>query len=197
MKKILTALLLVLVLPTALSAQGKMRHQLRWGWGDMLFETMAFHPSPAHAYPGGYSFGDPSRTDYFYTGHIFAEYQYRLCKAVRVGFQADIEGIFWKEDGSPLRNYDLTLMPTVRFNYVEKEIWSLYSGLGAGLLTAFDSLRNVELAPAFNLNFIGVEVGKGHWYGGVDLGFMVALNGVNKIYMLGSRLISFSANYRW
>lgn len=65
MKKILNILLLAMALPTALSAQEKMRHQLRWGWGDMLFETMAFHPSPAHSYPVSVTLGDPSRT-YFW-----------------------------------------------------------------------------------------------------------------------------------
>ena len=88
-------------------------------------------------------------------------------------------------------------MPTVRFDYFNKEYVGLYSGLGAGLLTAFDNAVGLQLAPAFNLNFIGVQVGHGHWYGSAELGFMVALTGANTIYMAGSRLVSFSLIYRW
>lgn len=50
--------LLLLVLPC--SAQTPPRHEVRLGWGDMLFETMVFHASSTHAYPAG------KPTDYLY-----------------------------------------------------------------------------------------------------------------------------------
>ena len=33
--------------------------------------------------------------------------------------------------------------------------------------------------------------------GSMELGFMAALSGTNKVYMLGSRLVSISLNYAW
>ncbi len=217
MKRILVAVLCFLAAVTLGAQTGSedgsvSKHQVRIGWGDMLFETMAFHASPTHIYK------DPSvlpedflineRFDYAYTGHIFAEYQYQCSKVVQVGALLDMEGIFWKEayydryhkvvgDVTSSKNYNLIIMPTVRFNYVRKEYFSIYSGVGAGLLVAFDNARNSALAPALNLNFVGIQAGRGHWYGSAELGMMNALSGGHKIYMLGSRLLSVSVIYRW
>lgn len=216
MKRITSLFIFVCFTLMTLQARPKgdltQRHQVRVGWGDMLFETMAFHPSVTHEYvnpsalPADFSISE--RHNYGYTGHIFAEYQYRASRVVRVGALLDFEGIFWKESAFdrnhvqigktvPVRNYNLVAMPTVRFDYFNHEIVSLYSGLGAGVLLAFDNQKRTELAPALNLNFIGVQVGKGHWSGSAELGLMAALSGGNKIYMLGSRLFSVSLNYRW
>ena len=40
-------------------------------------------------------------------------------------------------------------------------------------------------------------MGKDHWGGSLELGALNALMGKDRIYMLGSRLISVSVNYRW
>ena len=85
--------LLLLVLPC--SAQTPPRHEVRLGWGDMLFETMVFHASSTHAYPAGkptdYLYKE--NRDYGYTGHFFAEYRYHFSKLFSLGLQADFEGI--------------------------------------------------------------------------------------------------------
>lgn len=216
MKRFITLSILLFVTLLALQARPKgdlsQRHQVRVGWGDMLFETMAFHPSVTHDYvspsalPGDFSILE--RHSYRYTGHLFAEYQFRATRVVRVGGLLDFEGIFWKESefdsnhvqrGAtvPIRNYNVVVMPTVRFDYLNREWWSLYSGLGAGALFAFDNQGGSAYSPALNLNFLGVQVGKGHWSGGLELGLMAALSSGYKIYMLGSRLVSVSLNYRW
>lgn len=176
------------------------RHHVRLGWGDMMFETMAFHPGLAP---------DGNRTGHYgYTGHIFAGYNYSFKKWVAFGAEVDFEGIFWKEipcdqyrspigDPIPIRNYNITIMPEVRFTFYDKEWVKLYAGLGFGALIAFDNSKGVEAAPAFNLNPLGMWMGKGHWGGALELGMLNALMGTGKIYMLGSRLISVSVNYSW
>ena len=173
-------LLLTLLLGTALLCQAASknppaRHQLRLGWGDMLFETLAFYPAK------------------FYTGHFFAEYRYSFTKVTSVGIQSDLQGIF--REG--IRDYDLSLLPTVRFTFLDREWVQLYAGMGAGLLFAFDSARALELAPVVNTTLLGVQVGKGPWSGALELGGMSALRNAQKVYMLGSRLVSVSVNYRW
>ncbi|MBQ3941548.1 MAG: hypothetical protein II676_01730, partial [Bacteroidales bacterium] len=72
----------------------------------------------------------------------------------------------------------------------------LYSGLGAGLLCALDNQGGAEFAPAVNINLFGVQVGKGPISASVELG---ALNSMfkSRVYMLGSRLVSVSLNYRF
>lgn len=166
----------------------------------MLFETLAYHPGMA---PSG-----NRMSDFGYSGHFFAEYSYRLTDVVSVGFQADIEGIYFTEtpcdvyrkpvgDGVRISDNFLSLIPTVQFTYFDKGLVELYSGLGVGLLLAMDSTPAVEPAPVLYLNLLAVSIGKDHWRGALELGGLNALLNANKIYMLGSRLVSVSVNYRW
>lgn len=215
MKKFLLTAFLLSVTLVGASARPKgdldRRHQVRVGWGDMLFETMAFHPGTSHGYnPSALpeDFTIEAKHSFGYTGHLFAEYQYRTSRVVRVGALLDWEGIFWKEntydrynrpigDTRSKRSYNLVVMPTVRFDYFRRELVNLYSGVGLGALMAFDNESNCAFAPALNLNFIGIQIGKGHWSGSAELGLMAALSSPHKIYMLGSRLVSVSLNYSW
>ena len=188
------------------------RHSVRIGWGDMLFETMAFRPklsgtwATPSALPDNYLHVETFK--FGYTGHIFGEYQYRVTKVVSLGAQADIEGIFWKEGefdkylklvspATSIRNWDLTLLFTMRFTYFEREWVRLYSGLGIGGLLAFDNHGGFGAAPAFNLNFIGIEVGKGSWGGTFELGGLNAIASPRAIYQVFSRIFSVSVYYKW
>jgi hypothetical protein len=178
----------------------------------MLSETMIFTPSLSGTWatPGALP-DNYSRQETFsfgYTGHIFAEYQYRLTKVTSLGAQADVEGIFWKEGifdrnhnlmspATSVQNWDLTLLFTARFTYFERPWVRLYSGLGAGVLFAFDNQGGFGAAPAFNLNFIGLEVGKGHWGGSFELGALNALANTRAIYQVFSRIFSLSVYYKW
>ncbi len=189
-----------------------MRHQVRIGWGDALFETLTFANTKPHIYPNPQAlpenFSIREQFNSGCTGHFFVDYGYRLNKLVRLGGQLDIEGIFWEEGNfdrnhkligtaTKVRNHNIVVLPTVRLEYLHTGIVTLYSGAGAGMLVAFDNLGGCEFSPALNLNFVGVQLGWGHWSGGVELGAMLGLSGGNKIYMLGSRLLSVSLNYAW
>lgn len=196
MKRILTLLLLAAVLP--LSAAGQ--HQVRLGWGDMLFETLAFHP--------GYAADGKRTSDFCYTGHFFAEYSYQLTPVTGIGIKSDLGGIFWKEtpcdiyrapigESSRVRNHNLSFIPTAQFTFLKREHVELYAGIGAGLLVAFDNKGDAALSPVLDLNILGVRAGKGPWWGAVEFGGLNALTGANTIYLLGSRLVSISLNYRW
>ncbi|MBQ9194566.1 MAG: hypothetical protein IJ753_02555 [Bacteroidales bacterium] len=193
MKRLFITLLLGTVLLCQAAAQNTSlkRHQVRIGWGDMLFETLAFHAG------GSRSSATSQTRDYRYTGHIFADYRYSLNKLISLGVQTDFQGIFWKEGTAPSNNYDLSILPTIRFTYFRSEWVELYSGAAIGLLLAFDNARHWEAAPVICLNPFGVQFGKGAWTGSVELSPLTALNGANKVYMLGSRIFSLSVNYRW
>ena len=133
MKSPLTVLAFLL-LTVAASAQS--RHLVRLGWGDMMFETVAFHATGPSAFPSPEKlpsgFRSEEKEHFRYTGHIFAEYSYSVSKVVRVGFQTDFQGIFWDErvydawrkpvgESVAVNNYDLTLMPTVSFTYLDRK----------------------------------------------------------------------------
>ena len=194
-------ILLGLLLPLVVTAQGSATpHQVRLGWGDMLFETMAFHPGTS---PDGLR-----SHDFGYTGHIFAEYRYQFTKVVGFGGKADFESIFWKEtpcdwhwnptgETVPVRNYNLCIIPTVQFTYFRKEWVELYAAVGAGALIAFDNARKVEAAPALDLTLLGIWMGKDHWGATLEIGGLNALTTPHRIYMLGSKMASVSVTYRW
>lgn len=215
MKRIL---LVVCLLAASLAAAAQTasdwdkRHQVRIGWGDALFETFTFADTQPHRYPHpealpeNFSIGE--RYNSFCTGHLLFEYGFRLSRLVRVGGQIDAEGIFWEEGnfdryhqligtGKKVRNYNIVVMPVVRLEYLHKGIVTLYSGAGAGLLVALDNAGGSAFSPAFNLNFVGVQLGRGPFSGSIELGAMLALRNGNNVYMLGSRLVSVSFNYAW
>lgn len=187
-------------------------HDVRIGWGDMLFETVFFHDSPTNqwVHPEKLSpdYRYLSRENHRYTGHIFAEYQYYFLHWLSFGAQVDFEGILWDEvqydrfhnpvgPVQHIHNYDLVILPTLRFTYFRNDYVRLHSGLGLGMILAMDNIPGSGCipAPAFNLNFFTVQAGKGHWYGAVELGMLSALSGGGQIFMFGSRLFSLSVGY--
>ena len=189
-----------------------LHHDVRIGWGDMLFETIFFHDSPPnqwlHPERLRPDFRYMSRENHRYTGHIFAEYQYYFRHWLSFGAQVDFEGILWDEVAydryhqpvSPVQhihNYDLVILPTLRFTYFRNDYVRLHSGLGLGMILAMDNIPGSGCipAPAFNLNLFTVQAGKGHWYGAVELGMLSALSGGGQIFMFGSRLFSVSIGY--
>ncbi len=187
------------------------KHEVRIGWGDMMFETMAFQRTPAHYWPTPLTiypdYTIVERHDYRYTGHIFAEYQYSLLIWLSLGLQADMEGIYWKEttydrfhiavsDDRQIDNYNIALLPTIRFTYYQSEYINLYSGLGIGLNIAFDNQNTIKTAAAFHINLFSIQAGMDHWWGTIELGVLNAMNGANEIYMLSSRMLSASIAYK-
>ena len=211
-KRFFLIISLLLVFSAVLGAQERSRHQVRLGWGDPLFETLAFHPSLKGEYASSASipagFTREETFSYGYTGHIFGEYLYRCSKVVSVGVQLDVEGIFWQKanfdaahqmvgEAVPVRNFDIDIIPTVRFTYLDTRWVRLYSGVGLGVLLAFDNAGEFGAAPTLNLNFLGVQVGKGHWGGAFELGMLNALRDSYHIYQLGTRLMSVSVYYKW
>ena len=216
-KNIVTALMLMtLGIASAASQEDNplpdRRHSVRIGWGDMLSDIIAFRPSLSgtwaspEALPPTYTRHETY--DYGFTGHFFAEYQYRLTRVTTIGGQADLEGIFWKEGTfdryhtlvfpeTTVRNWDLVLLLTARFTYLHRQWVRLYSGVGIGALLAFDNQGEFGAAPALNLNWLGVEVGNGPWGGTLELGALNALVNTHTIYQLFSRIFSLSVYYKW
>lgn len=205
MKKLITILAAVSLCAICFAEPPQTRHNVRLGWGDMLFETLAFHPSAKDSYdpallPQDYKWN--GTFDYGYTGHIFGEYMYSFTDLISAGIQTDFEGIFWKEGSKDnfkkVNNYNLCFLPSVRFTYFHSKWLDIYSGLSFGLLMAFDNQKQFEVAPAFNLNLVGAKVAiKDNWSGFLELGALNALKDANCVYMFGSRLISFGVNFTW
>jgi len=170
---------------------------VRIGWGDMMFEAASWYTNSTNF-------------NYRYIGHFFGEFQYPLLDWLSVGFMADWSSVNWDTratwDGPVIdRNRcftNISLVPEIRFTYFRKGRVEMYSGLGYGLNvntgTELDWMnRKTACATVLDLTLYGISVGCDRWFASFDLG---GLNSVvhmkREVYMLGSRIFSFSIGYR-
>ena len=188
-----------------------MPHYLRVGWGDQLFETLIWRDL-GHQNDLPQDYEAKYDENFRYTQHWFVEYLYRLNYRYSFGLLMDYSGVIWD---NVLRNgkgeelgreanrefHNIAIVPTVRFSYKRYEYVSLYSAIGAGLNintgTETDYKgRETVVALAINITLLGVSVGKGRWYGALELGGMLSFNSAEEVYMLGSRIMTASVGVR-
>ena len=187
-------------------------HQLRIGWGDQLFETLAWYDQPhSTLYPESYIGQYEER--YRYAQHWFAEYQYRIRYWFNVGGMIDYSGVVWDkvnrnglgEEVSREKNcnfHNIAIMATARFTYMHSKYVSLHSGLGVGLNINTGSEidyrgRKTALAPALNLTVLGMSVGNEKWFGAVEFGGLYSLMNIHEVYLAGSRMFTLSVGCRF
>ena len=186
-------------------------HDLRIGWGDMMFENLIWREIPySNILPNDYV--TYCKENYRYTQHLFVEYLYNIGYWYSVGLLVDYSGVVWDDvtrngKGNEIARisnqqyHNIVLMPIVRYAYYHSEYVSLYSALGVGLNintgTEIDYKgHTTAMAPALNLSLLGVRVGKGRWFGAVEIGGMISLVSSNEVYMLGSRIFTASVGCR-
>lgn len=180
--------IMLIVLCMCLTGLAQTRHEARIGWGDMLFETAVFYPSQ-------------QKTDYSYTGHIFAGYQYSLKSWLSIGAEFDYGKVTWMENSSAVHFDNFSVIPEIRFTYFRKGIVTMYSGLGVGILintgNEVDYLgRNTAAAPELEITAYGISVAYKNLFGAFEIGGLTSLKGKNEIYMIGSRLFSVAIGFR-
>lgn len=201
---------LALSVPFSMHAQTKgPRHEISIGWGDQCFEKVVWHQKYAPNRIPGISI---YYQDHFrYTQHWFADYNYRLCNWLSVGFMADISGVRWDEvsikdrepDISPDHNFcNISLLPELKFHYFNREHVSFHSGLAVGMNintgSEIDFMgRKTAVSPSYYLNAFGARGCYNNFFAQVDLGALIALEHVHCVYMLGSRLISVSVGMKF
>ena len=190
-----------------------MRHEVRVGWGDQLFESLMWHNPLYRVRTMPASYRQLYHEDYHHDQHIWAEYQYRYKGWFSFGGMADISFVHWDD---VMRNglgeglsrdkghyfYNLVIMPTIRFTYYHHEYVNLYSGLGVGMDinggTERDSRgRRTVVGGAVNLTVFGISANYNRWFWTVDFGGMFALRDANTIFMAGSRIINVGLGARF
>ena len=188
-----------------------MPHHLRVGWGDQLFETLIWRDL-GHQNDLPQDYEAKYDENFRYTQHWFVEYLYCLNYRYSFGLLMDYSGVIWDRvvrngQGKEIsrerdRNFhNIVIIPTVRFSYFHHDYVSLYSALGVGLNvntgTELIKGRATVVAPAANITLLGMRVGKGCFYGAVEIGAMAALNNAYEVYMFGSRLFTASIGVRF
>lgn len=190
-----------------------MRHEVRVGWGDQLFESLMWHNPLYRVRTMPASYRQLYHEDYHHDQHIWAEYQYRYKGWFSFGGMADISFVHWDDVmrnglGEELSRdkghyfYNLVIMPTIRFTYYHHEYVNLYSGLGVGMDinggTERDSRgRRTVVGGAVNLTVFGISANYNRWFWTVDFGGMFALRDANTIFMAGSRIINVGLGARF
>lgn len=213
MKKFLISVISVLAF-SVISYAGDVetgRHSISFVLSDPIWETAVFHNRAEVDFTGsgsGYHF--IQNNDYKYTPHFAVEYMYKVNDWLSAGASVDIQGTYWNRydtcDGIKLSSrqnfYNLCILPTARFNYFNKGLVNLHSSVSVGIdINGGTEVNYVGkktmVVPALDFNFVGISVGKGHWYGTFDLGTTVALYDKTMIFLLGSRLMRLGVTYKF
>jgi len=189
-------------------------NEVIFGVGDPLAECLFYRASP-HL---DYSLYNPDviyseKQSYHHVPHFYFEYYRNILTWLAVGAQVDIGSFYWKNvyyrggSNNPVEvvkqnNYNISILPSVRFAYLRREHVRLYSSVMTGLTINTGSeldYKGRHTAPGFgiNLTWIGVSYLYNHWSASFELGFMGALGDVNSIFMCGSKLMSLSVGYRF
>ena len=190
-----------------------MRHEVRIGWGDQLFESLMWHNPTYRIRVMPADWTHTEHENYHHDQHIWAEYQYRFKSWVSFGAMTDISFVHWDDVtrnglGQVLHRdkghyfYNLVIMPTVRFTYYHHPNVNLYSGLGIGMDinggTETDGRgRHTVVGAAANFTVFGVSANYQRWFWTVDFGGMYALRNIDTIFMLSSRIINVSFGARF
>lgn len=194
-----------LLLPLMLQAQKEqmawdgLRHEIRVGWGDPIFESgMKYELT---------HIGKPNAQITYLTGHFFAEYQYYWLHWLSTGMIVDYSGMGWldkREDPQVKHSYyNLSLLPTVRFTYYHHPWVNLYSALMIGLTVNGGTEANhvthekTVCYPGIGLTALGVQVGHNGFFGTAEIGGLTALKSTNDIAMLSSRIFTISFGYKF
>lgn len=137
-----------------------------------VFYSVASVSNVLSEFGAAFSYSTGSQTGYW--GPIGIEYFRRLSPVVAVGAVAEYSHCKWDKnydsDGSLTSSY-ITVMPSIKFNWLRKEYWGLYSGASAGIMIAtLDASKASEKNPdikdetvttfMFQATALGAEFGK-------------------------------------
>ncbi len=189
-------------------------HEIRFGVGDQLFEHFVWQNPLFIVKNMSESYTRDYKERYRYSQHFFAEYQWRFRRRLSVGFQVDGSACWWDlvtrnglgNEISRQKNqnfWNLTLMPTLQFNWMNRDRFSLYSSLGIGLGlnggSETDAYGNHTLCGlAFQYTLLGASLDWSRWFAFAALGGLSsAKEYTTDIFMLNSRIISLGAGFRF
>jgi opacity protein-like surface antigen len=192
MKKIIAITIILLCSLVAFAETQENRkenpHEIRIGIAECLSAWTSQTPGYLSdvQFDKGYVLTENGIYSHFYTGFLFAEYQYRVNKWFGIGANLTILGMgnteFYREKCqiedyyTEKRNYGamIYLMPVARFTYLNKKNISLYGSLG--FAPGIDIYKNkCSFTWAVDFTYFGMSIGKGHWFGDIELGGAIPL----------------------
>ncbi|MBQ8721736.1 MAG: hypothetical protein IJY67_06280 [Paludibacteraceae bacterium] len=155
------------------------RHEVRIGIGDCHYEA-------AHLEDGEMIHQDHiNNHGIMHSGHLFAEYQYRINSWLGAGCTFDYMHNWQYRCGcniscynEPLFSSNISLIPTIRFTYFHDKMVNIYSAIGLGIHLFYnkgDDLQtnlNDNLGLALDICALGISIGNNHLFGAFEVGNM-------------------------
>ena len=217
-KKYFYIILAFLCISTPMSAETEwdyltMRHEIRVGWGDQLFESLMWHnpTSVVSSMPAAWE--QVYHEDYRHHQHLWIEYQWRYLAWFSIGGMFDMSEVGWDD---VTRNglgqeasrdpdhyfYNLVIMPTMRFTFFHHPNVNLYAGLGIGMGINGGTETNAkghhtDVGAAVDITLFGVSANYQRWFITVDFGGLYSLKNANAIFMASSRIINVGIGARF
>ena len=128
---------------------------------------------------GAFTFSSSDQTGFW--GPVGIEYYRHVSPVVAIGAMASVAGCKYKEGIAKSTYY--AVMPAVKFNYLRRNHFGLYSGLAAGVLFSHSTMNSTTSTGAsenktdngtffmFQITGIGAEFGGQRLRGFGELGF--------------------------
>lgn len=162
MKKLFIISALVLAASLSLSAQNGWKHEIGISYGLGALTDVS------SSYLSGIFSGKQTN----YIGAFGAEYFYRPKSALGVGLVGTFSTCKWS-DSNKARSKYFAIMPAVKYNWLNRDRFSMYSKLALGVLIGSDSgdpNDKTTAALGWQASAVGAEFGNS-FRGFVELGF--------------------------
>ena len=162
MKKIFILAAIVLAATLNLSAQNYWKNEIGISYGFGALTDIS------SSYLKGIFSGKQTN----YIGAFGAEYFYRPKSALGVGLVGTFSTCKWNEIDKASTKY-FSIMPAVKYNWLNREHFSMYSKLALGVLIGIDSGANDDKTTAafsWQASAVGAEYGSA-FRGFVELGY--------------------------
>ncbi len=191
----------------------QLKHELRIGWGDQLFERLVWQNKPYIISIMPETFQETNPENYKYYEHVWIEYQQRHNTWFSYGGMIDFSGVGWTEvtrngkgqiiSQDPNHNFfNVVFMPTIQFTYLHHEYVNMYFGMGIGMgintgtETNGNGKKN-DVGMAVNLSVIGISANYKRWFAAFDVGGLYSIKNTNTIFLASSRILNVSLGVRF
>ncbi len=188
----------------------QLRHELRIGWGDQMYESVMFsNPFVLKHFNGVHTYHENLK----YDQHLWLEYQNRHNEWFSYGAMFDYSNVRWTDvvrDGEGVEQsrsaghhcYNIVFMPTIRFTYLHLQYFNMFFGLGFGLGINGGSEMNTvgkrtDIGLVADITLLGFCANYERWFWTVDIGGLSSVRDMNTIFMLSSRIFSVGLGVRF
>lgn len=179
-KKITSCLLVTMLFSTMLMGQSEKnpsqdfpRQEVSIGYGDVLLAISPISEHWRYSYNSDYEWFAPNtyKGDMVSPGVFSLSYMYGVKKWLWFGVSASYASFyqnvydFSHQKVATNSGHKISVIPMVRFMYVNKEYFNLYSACGIGLSLGVSNYKDINVREfdtytVINLTAIGVSVGK-------------------------------------